>query len=1077
MAVLESLATLEQPARSQPPVSYPPVDYAPQERAESGPVAETRLGALVRGHWVRFTSFSLIGGVIFVAGLALQAALTGGMHMHAFLSYLIQAVVSVEASFLLNRWLTWRRRGTAFWSAFLRFNAQKVLTVTANLVLYAGLLRLTVNYLLANVLLTGVFTVVNYVMGDRFVFVPPEPPTEAMPAVAIPRGESALFRTLPGLRPSVSIVIPVRNNAATIRPAVESLLRQNYPELREIILIGSPQDTTWQGLQGITDRRLITFEAEAPPGIRDANYKRHLGVRATSGALVALVDSDMVLPDDWLRNAVRALINSGADCVAGVMRSVHDDYWGRFVDNCRLAAKTPRVNGSYFVTVDDFGGSSRKPPITANILFAGEMYARCPIDSTWSHGSLEDYEWFWRVVSNGYRVLVTDQLFGWHHHRSGIKQLIGEYRRSARGCAYFIRAHSQSPFARKRLMQAITLPLAALAGIAAMVVAVLTGFGTQAAAVVAAGAVAGGIFLSAREFVVTRTFQSLTYPVPALILGLSYTFSLVTHLVNTPVTGAGDASAAAPGMASPPASDHPAPRKGPARLWHPLTAVLILQAALCLLVMRSNTAFSDEADYLELGRGLIGHWLHGTPWRSQYGLHNVSGLAYFYPPIAAMASSVGGLIAARLLSLAFMLGATVLLYSTAARLFDWKTGAFAAALWAVHAPTIQLGSFATFDAMSVSLTALSGWLVVQAGFRRHRGELVAATAVALAAANLAAFSGVVMDPLVVVFALLVWNSFMGLRQALYCTAWLIGGFLVSFAGILTITGSWRAIVTTVFSRAVSTGARATPLHVFQDSWTYTGLIIVLAAVGAVAALSAENRSRSLLVGSLALASLIIPLAQAHDSTAVSLQKHLAYGAWFAAIAAGYGCSRLTQHVSLGRAAVPFAAALALIYPTVNGWTSAWHWYHTWANSQSLVSAETALVPQVKNEVFVSSLMNGNAEYYLSGYYLRQNLAAGKFIDGIPTVSSVSDANIGAFVLFFRVTASNANEMSQVLQGSAGSPADRKELITFLNSGGSDGKQLATVTSALDSSAKFRLANTGSYDSASDDMIYAVWIRT
>ena len=92
--------------------------------------------------------------------------------MPSFLSYVAQAVVSIEASFLLNRWYTWDQRATAFWPALLRFNIQKTATVAANLVLYAGLLKLGVNYLLANVLLTALFTVINYVGGDRFVFTP-----------------------------------------------------------------------------------------------------------------------------------------------------------------------------------------------------------------------------------------------------------------------------------------------------------------------------------------------------------------------------------------------------------------------------------------------------------------------------------------------------------------------------------------------------------------------------------------------------------------------------------------------------------------------------------------------------------------------------------------------------------------------------------------------------------------------------------------------------------------------------------------------------------------------------------------
>ena len=134
--------------------------------------APTRSQKLVTSHGARFTRFSVIGGVIFVAGLALQAGLTGVLHVPSFLSYVVQAVVSIEASLLLNRWYTWDQRATAFWPALLRFNMQKTVTVATNLVLYAGLLKLGVNYLLANVLLTALFTVINYVGGDRFVFTP-----------------------------------------------------------------------------------------------------------------------------------------------------------------------------------------------------------------------------------------------------------------------------------------------------------------------------------------------------------------------------------------------------------------------------------------------------------------------------------------------------------------------------------------------------------------------------------------------------------------------------------------------------------------------------------------------------------------------------------------------------------------------------------------------------------------------------------------------------------------------------------------------------------------------------------------
>ena len=52
---------------------------------------------LLRRHGARFASFSVIGGGIFIAGLLIQAVLTSGLHVPSFISYIFQAVVSVEA--------------------------------------------------------------------------------------------------------------------------------------------------------------------------------------------------------------------------------------------------------------------------------------------------------------------------------------------------------------------------------------------------------------------------------------------------------------------------------------------------------------------------------------------------------------------------------------------------------------------------------------------------------------------------------------------------------------------------------------------------------------------------------------------------------------------------------------------------------------------------------------------------------------------------------------------------------------------------------------------------------------------
>src|SRR5580658_2457993 len=149
------------------------------------------------------------------------------------------------------------------------------------------------------------------------------------------------------------------------------------------------------------------------------------------------------------------------------------------------------------------------------------------------------------------------------------------------------------------------------------------------------------------------------------------------------------------------------------RPW-PLLAVLAVQAALSASMVRTRTAFGDEALYLSAGHLEWSHWLHGTQIPAYPTWF--SGAPVIYPPIGAIADSLGGLTAARLLSLVFMLGVTCFAWGTANRLLaDKRAAFFAAALFAALAPTLHLGSFATYDALALLLLAAATWCAAGAG--------------------------------------------------------------------------------------------------------------------------------------------------------------------------------------------------------------------------------------------------------------------------------------------------------------------------------------------------------------------------
>ena len=93
-------------------------------------------------------------------------------------------------------------------------------------------------------------------------------------------------------------------------------------------------------------------------------------------------------------------------------------------------------------------------------------------------------------------------------------------------------------------------------------------------------------------------------------------------------------------------------------------------------------------------------------------------------------------------------------------------------------------AFATADPLSVFLMALAAWLIVQAGYRRHRGELIPAAALALALANVTAYWGLVADPVVIAFAALAWLRVMRPQQSLSCAAWPTAAWALCFALVI-----------------------------------------------------------------------------------------------------------------------------------------------------------------------------------------------------------------------------------------------------------------------------------------------------
>jgi hypothetical protein len=348
------------------------------------------------------------------------------------------------------------------------------------------------------------------------------------------------------------------------------------------------------------------------------------------------------------------------------------------------------------------------------------------------------------------------------------------------------------------------------------------------------------------------------------------------------------------------------------RMPWPLLAVLAVQAALSASLVRTRTAFGDEALYLSAGHLEWSRWLHGTQIPAYQTWF--SGAPVMYPPVGAIADSLGGLAAARLLSLVFMLGVTSFVWSTTARLLaDERAAFFAAALFAVLAPTLHLGSYATYDAPALLLLAAATWCAAGVRGGEHATRRLVAAGILLALANATKYATALYDPTVLGVTLLSAWPDAGRKVAARRGAFLAGS-AAAVTGVLLLLGGpgyLTGIRMTTTGRPDGTDAAAL---VLADAWSWTAVVLVPAVIAAVVCAARRRWPQALLLALLALSALLAPADQARIQTTTSLNKHVDFGAWFAAIAAGYLLSMLSRRravLAVSLAALILVASLGI----------------------------------------------------------------------------------------------------------------------------------------------------------------------
>ena len=246
--------------------------------------------------------------------------------------------------------------------------------------------------------------------------------------------------------PTVTVAVPVLNEAAHIQACLESIADQTYPAIAEVLVIDGGSDDDTRSLASAFPRvRLL----ENPRRIQAAAL--NLAIDQSHGEVLVRVDGHCRLAPDYVQRCVEALAGTGAAMVGGAMAPVGEGWIGKGIAaalSSRLGAGPARFHtGGASGFVDTVYLGAFRPQLAREAGGYAEDMA-CNEDAEFAvrmrpHGGI----WFDPRISSTYTP------------RRDLRQLARQFYRYGKGRAETVRRHPASLSPRQLAAPVLVLGL------------------------------------------------------------------------------------------------------------------------------------------------------------------------------------------------------------------------------------------------------------------------------------------------------------------------------------------------------------------------------------------------------------------------------------------------------------------------------------------------------------------------------------------------------------------------------------------------------------------------------------------
>lgn len=235
--------------------------------------------------------------------------------------------------------------------------------------------------------------------------------------------------------PLVTVVIPIRNEAAFIERCLGAVLGQDYPpeKLEVLIADGMSDDNTVEIIRRMPGADRVRI-FENPDRIQAAGL--NIIIPQARGEYVIRVDGHTIIAPDYVRRCVEILLETGAHNVGGAMDPVGITPMGKAI---AAAGKSPFAVPSAFHV-------SSMPQYTDTVYLGAwprQVFDRVGLYNT-SVGVNEDYELNYRIREAGGKIYFSPAIKSVYYGRQTLSALARQYFRYGKSKVRTLANHPKS---------------------------------------------------------------------------------------------------------------------------------------------------------------------------------------------------------------------------------------------------------------------------------------------------------------------------------------------------------------------------------------------------------------------------------------------------------------------------------------------------------------------------------------------------------------------------------------------------------------------------------------------------------